>query len=315
MQTQTAFVLTILVLGYAVLSGLVRRSYLSPALIFVALGIALGSFGLGVLDVGTDAQLFTVLAQLALTIMLFNQAAGLDVRTVLRRGRVTMRLLVIGIPLSIALGTVTAVLILPALPLWEAVCLAAIVVPTEVALLDALLEDRRIPERVRHGLSVESGFSDGFALAALLAALALASQQSDPREPGHWAWFAFRTEFVSVVTGVGIGLVGGLVIARSRARGWMSDTWAQLAALALALVCFEAAEFLHASGFVSAFAGGLVYTMVARNHNAPAPTQVSDAAGQLLELLVFALLGSYAAIVAWRGATPTGGRSCSRWWR
>ena len=61
------------------------------------------------------------------------------------------------------------------LPWWEAVCLAAIVAPTEVALIDALLEDRRIPERVRHALSVESGFYDGFALAALLAALALAS--------------------------------------------------------------------------------------------------------------------------------------------
>lgn len=302
MHTETAFVLTVLVLCYAVFSGLVRRWYLSPALIFVALGMALGSFGLGVLDVGTDAELFTVLAQVALTIILFNQAAELDVRTVLRRGHVTMRLLLIGIPLSIALGTLTAALILPALPLWEAVCLAAIVVPTEVALLDALLEDRRIPERVRRGLSVESGFGDGLALAALLAALALASEQSDPRDPGHWAWFAFRTEFVSVVTGVGIGLIGGWVIARSRVRGWMSDTWAQLATLALALVCFEVGEFAHASGFVSAFTGGLVFAMVSRRHDAPATTQVSDAAGQLLELLVFALLGSYAAIAAWRDA-------------
>ena len=71
----------------------------------------------------------------------------------------------------------TALLVLPVMPLWEAVCLAAIVAPTEVALIDALLEDERIPERVRHALSTESGFYDGFALAALLAALALASEQ------------------------------------------------------------------------------------------------------------------------------------------
>jgi len=63
--------------------------------------------------------------------------------------------------------------------------------PTEVALIDALLEDRRIPERVRHALSTESGFYDGFALAAMLAALALASEQSDP-DPGRWGWFAHR---------------------------------------------------------------------------------------------------------------------------
>ena len=69
------------------------------------------------------------------------------------------------------------------MPLWEAVCLAAIVAPTEVALIDALLEDKRIPERIRHALSTESGFYDGFALAALLAALALASD-ADRSRPG-----------------------------------------------------------------------------------------------------------------------------------
>ena len=65
-------------------------------------------------------------------------------------------------------------------------CLAVIVAPTEVALVDALLEDRRIPDRVRHALSIESGLYDGFALAALLAVLALASEQTDPA-PVRWA--------------------------------------------------------------------------------------------------------------------------------
>jgi sodium/hydrogen antiporter len=105
----------------------------------------------------------------------------------------------------VVLGTLTAVLVLRVLPFWEAACLAVIVAPTEVALIDALLEDRRIPERVRHALSVESGFYDGFALAALLAALALASEQTD-HAPGRWVWFAIRTELVTVAVGIAIGL-------------------------------------------------------------------------------------------------------------
>jgi predicted permease len=83
---------------------------------------------------------------------------------------------------------------------------------------------------------VESGFSDGIALAALLAAVALASARVDPN-PGQWAWFAFRTEVVSLLMGVGIGLIGGLLVVWSRRRGWMSDIWAQLATLAIALIC------------------------------------------------------------------------------
>jgi NhaP-type Na+/H+ or K+/H+ antiporter len=301
LRTDTAFVLTVLVLCYAIVSGLVKRWYVAPALIFVAFGMVLGPFGFGVIDAGAHTESFTILAQLALTVILFNQAAMLDLPSVLRRGHVTFRLLAIGIPLSIVLGTVTALLVMPVMPLWEAVCLAAIVAPTEVALIDALFEDRRIPERVRHALSAESGCYDGFALAAMLAALSLASEQADP-DPGRWGWFAVRTEVVSLVVGVGIGLIGGLVIVRSRQRGWMSDTWAQLATLALALVCFEVGERLHGSGFVTAFAGGLAYSTMVRRAGAEMPSQVTDAAGQLLELMVFAMFGSYAVFVGWRDA-------------
>ncbi|MGZ6780916.1 MAG: cation:proton antiporter domain-containing protein, partial [Mycobacterium sp.] len=97
--------------------------------------------------------------------------------------------------------------------------------------------------------------------------------------------------------------VGGWVIARSRHRGWMSDTWAQLATLALALVCFAVAERLHGSGFVAAFAGGLAFAFAARRVGVHPDMQVSDAAGQLLELMVFAMFGGYAVIVGWRDAS------------
>ncbi|MDT5149549.1 MAG: sodium/hydrogen antiporter [Mycobacterium sp.] len=301
MHSNTAFVLTVLVLCYAVVSGLVKRWYLAPALIFVLFGIVLGPFVFNVIDIGTDAASFTVVAQLALTVILFNQAAQLDMSVVFRRREVTFRLLVIGIPLALTLGTLTAILVLPVMPLWEAVCLAAIVAPTEVALIDALLEDKRIPERVRHALSTESGFYDGFALATMLAALALASEQADP-DASRWSWFLVRTEVVSVVVGLALGAVGGLVIARSQKREWMSDTWAQLATLAVALVCFQVGERLHGSGFVAAFAGGLAFAFIAKRVGVPPETQVSEAAGQLLELMVFAMFGSYAVIVGWRDA-------------
>ncbi len=302
MHTNTAIVLTVLVLCYAVVSGLVKRWYLAPALVFVLFGVVLGPYALDVLDVGTDATSFTVVAQLALTVILFNQAAQLDLPLVFRRREVTFRLLVVGFPLALTLGTLTAVLVLPVMPLWEAVCLAAIVAPTEVALIDALLEDTRIPERIRHALSAESGFYDGFALAAMLAALALASERSDP-DASRWTLFLVRTEVVSVVVGLAIGALGGLVIARSRKHEWMSETWAQLATLAVALVCFQVGEGLHGSGFVAAFAGGLAFAFMAKRIGVPPDTQVSDAAGQLLELMVFAMFGSYAVVVGWRDAS------------
>src|SRR3954449_1988373 len=102
MTTNTAFVLTLMVLAYAVVSGLVKKWYLAPALIFVLAGMALGPYGFNLLEGGPNTTTFTVLAQLALTVILFNQAAELKVSAVVRRREVTFRLLVIGIPLAIA---------------------------------------------------------------------------------------------------------------------------------------------------------------------------------------------------------------------
>ena len=303
MHNVTAFALTVLVFGYALVSGLVSRWYVAPALIFVLIGMALGPFGINVVDAGPGTEGYTLLAQLALTVILFVQASHLDFGRVVQRGLISFRLLAIGIPLTVVLGSVTAAVLLPVLPWWEAVCLAAIVAPTEVALIDALTEDRRIPERVRNALAVESGLYDGFALAILLAALALASARVDPH-PGYWAWFVFRTEFVSLLLGVVTGLLGGLLIAWSRRHDWLNDIWAQLATLAVALICFEVGERVQASGFVTAFTGGLAFAFVSRRHSGElAPTLVTDATARLLELLVFAMFGAYAVIDGWRQAS------------
>lgn len=299
MHDTTLFVLTVLVLGYALVSKQVARHYAAPALFFILLGMALGPFGLHLLDAGPATHGYSVLAQLALTVILFNQAARMSAERVRLHGTVSLRLLVVGIPITVALGAITAAVLLPVLPWWEAVCAAVIVAPTEVALIDELLEDRRIPDQVRHALSVESGFYDGFALAILLIALGLASEHTQPGGE-HWAWFILRTEVLSMLAGVAVGVAGGLGLAWSRRHDWVSDTWAQLATLALALICFQIGEGLGASGFVAAFTGGLAFAVVSSYRTGEAlPTQVSDAAGQLLELMVFAMFGAFAVIDGW----------------
>ncbi|KXF55422.1 hypothetical protein AXA44_37845 [Rhodococcus sp. SC4] len=302
MTDQSVFVLIVLVLCFSVVSGRLRRGYLSPAAVFVVVGVVLGADGLGLVEVQADREGFRTVAELALTLILFTQASRLDLRTMLRQGAMARRLLGIGMPLTVVLGTVVALLLLPALPSWEAVCLAVIVAPAEAALVEALLVDPRIPRRIREGLSVESGLYDGFAVAALLTVLAIASQEAEPA-PGEWAWFAFRTVHVSLAVGIVIGLVGGKAIAVARAHGWTTDSWAQLATLALAVLCFGAGEQFHGSGFATAFAGGLAYAAIKPGRGQDrAPTQVAGAASELLELVTFALFGAVVVVPAFRDA-------------
>lgn len=121
MYPNAAVVLTALVLGYAVVSELVRRWYIAPADLRIArndvrpLWIRRAARG------GRDPALHRFWRR-SLAVILFNQAAALDVFAALRRGRIALRLLV-GIPLTIGLNTVLALVLLPALPVLEAVCL------------------------------------------------------------------------------------------------------------------------------------------------------------------------------------------------
>ena len=108
MHYTTPLVLAVLVLCYAVVSERVIRSFIAPALIFLLAGMGLGPFGLGVLDAGPGTEGYTVLAQLALTVILFNQAANLRFDRIRVHGPVTLRLLIIGVPLTVILGAVTA---------------------------------------------------------------------------------------------------------------------------------------------------------------------------------------------------------------
>ena len=260
MTTDTAFVLTLLVLCYAVVSGLVKRWYLAPALIFVLCGMVLGPFGFDVIEGGTDTSTFTVLAQLALTVILFNQAAELDLSAVIGRRQVTFRLLVIGIPLAIALGVGTALLLFPVMP----------TVGGGVSRRDRRADrggaDRRPARERPHPRADPPCAVHRERLLRRLRAGGLARgawrwRRSGTESDVHWGWFLVRTELVSVAVGLAVGAVGGWVIGRSRQRGWMSDTWAQLATLAVALVCFQVGEMLHGSGFVAAFAGGLAFAL------------------------------------------------------
>ncbi|MGH3331509.1 MAG: cation:proton antiporter [Nocardioidaceae bacterium] len=302
MITQTIFSVTVLVLCYTLVSGWVKRGPLTPALVFVTVGVLLGPDVLGIINVRPGAEGFKILLELALTLILFNQAARLDVRTVLRGKALPRRLIRIGIPLSLALGSLAALLVLPVLPFWEAFVLAVVVAPTEAALVESLVENRRIPSRIREGLSVESGIYDGFAIAALLTFLAVASQQADPA-PGHWIGFGSRTVVLSVAVGAATGFLGGKAVAFSRSRGWMTESWTQLGTLALAIFCFALGEEVHGSGFVAAFAGGLAYaTVIPSDAERPSTTDVAKAAGELLELVAFAMIGALLVVPAFRDA-------------
>ena len=99
-----------------------------------------------------------------------------------------------------------------------------------------------------------------------------------------------------VLVGLVLGAVGGSLVRRATARGWMLPAFTQLAALSLAVLAWWWAEELGGSGLVAAFVGGLAFGFAARE-TAREAVAFSDDLGQLLSLFVFYGLGIIAVQV------------------
>ena len=194
-------------LGYALLSRRLEGTVVSAAMFFVVAGDLAG--WTGIVDLGAAAhggpgeeasrEAVLVVAELALVLLLFGDAAGIDLRT-LRRNALSVRLLAIGLPLTIGLGTVLAVVVLADLELWECAIVAAVLAPTDAALGQAVVTSHAVPARIRQALNVESGLNDGGSVPFLMLFIALAAAE----EGLGGGWLAFTVEQI------GLGaLVGG----------------------------------------------------------------------------------------------------------
>src|SRR3954447_23597232 len=131
------------------------------------------------------------------------RASRIDLGALRRTVEVPVRLLGIGLPLTIALGAVAAAAIFDQLTVMEAVILAVVLAPTDAALGQAVVTELRVPQRIRQGLNVESGLNDGICVPLLFAAVAIADLESEISGD--------RSPATLLVEEIGYGVLGGVV--------------------------------------------------------------------------------------------------------
>src|SRR5215217_7207637 len=175
-------------LGVAAVSRRLAGTPITPAMLFVAFGLLVGPQVLDGIDLSSSSATVRVLAETTLALVLFSDASRIHLGALRRTVGVPVRLLGIGLPLTIALGAVAAAAVFGELTLEEAVILAVVLAPTDAALGQAVVTEPRVPRRIRQGLNVESGRNDGICVPLLFAAVAIADVESDisgpqPRHP------------------------------------------------------------------------------------------------------------------------------------
>ena len=138
-------IVALTLLGVAAVSRRLAGTPITPAIVFVVVGLLAGPKVLDGIDVESSSGTVRSLAEATLALVLFCDASRIDLGQLRRAVDVPLRLLGIGLPLTIALGALAAAAILGALTVEEAVILAVVLAPTDAALGQAVVTEPRIP--------------------------------------------------------------------------------------------------------------------------------------------------------------------------
>ena len=288
MELTGILIVAAVVLVYATCAQRLSTTIVTGPMIFLMLGWVLAE--LGFFHLASAESALHILAEVTLVIVLFSDASTIDVQALCRRHKWPLRTLMLGLPLSMLIGTMLGVVLLPDWPLWEVALIAAILAPTDAALGQAVVTNTAVPKRVRRALSVESGVNDGLTLPAVLLFGGLAI--GDLYGAQDQNWFLFTAQQISLGIGVGaaLGWFGGKFIAYSRARDISAPQLEGIAMFALAGLCYVLADILGGNGFLAAFAGGSAFSASQGKHDHPLTTFM-EGEGTLLTLGTFLLVG------------------------
>lgn len=282
------------ILAFGLVSRRAQAGILTPPLAFVAFGIVLGPIGFDLVGYDLEHGVIHALAELTLVLVLFTDASRIDLAVVRRQHDLPVRMLVIGLPLTVLAGTAIGWMIFPEMGFWHLAALAAVLAPTDAALAQAVVGHPKVPPRIRQALNIESGLNDGIALPVVLILASLAAIEAGTAHGGRsgieWVQFVALQIGLGPLVGIAVGWLGGSLVQRAAKAGWVDGPFLKLSALGLALLAFAGAELVHGNGFIAAFCAGLAMGNTAREV-CPRLHEFGETEGQLLALLTFLVFG------------------------
>ncbi|HEX4186544.1 MAG TPA: cation:proton antiporter [Solirubrobacteraceae bacterium] len=284
-------ILALSVLAVAAVSGRLTGTPVTPAMVFVTIGVLVGPEVGGEVDLAPTGATVRTLAEATLALVLFSDASRIRLSALRREYEVPLRLLGVGLPLTIAAGAAFAVAVLGQLTLAEATVLAVLLAPTDAALGQAVVTEPRLPSRIRQGLNVESGLNDGICVPLLLIALAAADVDAHLTSGHHAIAILAEALGYGLLGGVAAGLAVVLVVRVSGPRQLITPPWMQVVPVGGAGLAYGLAAALGGSGFIAAFVAGALFGALLERESETA-TRLTDELGQLLNGVTFVVFGA-----------------------
>ncbi len=292
------FVIGLLLLMVTLGSGLIARLPLSFAIIYLLVGIFLGPYGLGLIQLRRDeafnAELLERLTELVVIISVFSCGLKIVRPLKLKVWDITTRLIVFLMPISIfALATVGKLFL--GMNWGEAILLGAILAPTDPVLASEVqLTDINDQDELRFGLTSEGGLNDALAFPFVYFGI-------HALEDDNWSnWFQ-QWITVDLIWAIAAGIAMGIVIAKSivwidekiQNRLPSNELMEDFIAISIILVTYSLTEVVNGYGFLAVFVAGLVVQRSYKNPEKPlAQLEFIERLEKLLEVGTILLLGS-----------------------
>jgi NhaP-type Na+/H+ or K+/H+ antiporter len=289
---QLLILFALLIFAFGLVSRFAERNSITGPMVFMTVGILGSSLAFGFVHATPDMAPVKLVAELALTLVLFIDATMIN-RSLFDRGsrRIPVRLLLIGLPLTMVLGTVVGVWMFDGVSIWAIVLMALILSPTDAALGQAVVKSEGVPITIRQSISVESGLNDGIALPPILIVMALLGAEAGDHE-GAWLGYVVKQVTLGPIVGLAVGWIGGMLMQKASDKGWTEETFQRLSALPIAILAFAFAESVEGNGFIAAFVAGLGFTQaISSEHVRHQVQEFGETEGMQLILVVFLIFG------------------------
>ena len=281
-------IICVVTMAYCLMGRRLSSTIITAPMIFLALGALVAESGL--VDPERAERLLHPVAEVALVVLLFLDAAQTDFKALRQRNVWPVRMLVFGLPLSLIIGGIAGSFLMPGWPLVAIFLVAAILAPTDAALGQPVVTNEAVPIRPRRALIVESGLNDGLALPLVLLFASLTAEEMATSD-ASWLYFAANQIILGPIAGGLVGWLGGVVLIHAQNRNLTSETFEGIAALALAGLSYLLASQIGGNGFIAAFISGLAFGAIAQDR-CNFIYEFVEGEGQLLSWLAFLLLGA-----------------------
>ncbi|HRK66971.1 MAG TPA: cation:proton antiporter [Hyphomonas sp.] len=279
---------------YSLFSKRLASTVLTLPILFTGLGLLLSAPLQSALPPGIAHEGKIILAEVTLILVLFADASHVRFRLLRMSWALPARMLVVGMPMTIALGTVVVFGLNPGSGLAMALLTTAVLTPTDAALGQAVVANPAVPEHLGQTINVESGLNDGLALPFVLLGATLASMMNGQESVSglHLAVEALAEVTFGVLAGIATGWVTARAMDWAQTRDLMQVSAGAVLFLLSAFAAYVAASVVGGNGFIAAFVAGMTFGNVYR-HDIHFVSDFMDGAGQLLTMSAFLVFGVF----------------------